>query len=58
MSVDGGLSFPIVVADDTANDGSEMVTLPVAAPSSGGISARIKVVAKENVFFNIRRGST
>ena len=53
MSVDGGLSFPIVVADDTANDGSEMVTLPVAAPSSGGISARIKVVAKGNVFFNI-----
>lgn len=53
LSVDGGLSFPIVVADDTANDGSEMVNLPVAAPSSGGISARIKVVARGNVFFNI-----
>jgi hypothetical protein len=53
MSVNGGLSFPIVVADDTANDGSETVTLPVAAPASGGISARIKVVAKGNIFFNI-----
>lgn len=53
MSVNGGLSFPFVLADDTANDGSENVTLPVAAPSSGGISARIKVVAKENVFFNV-----
>lgn len=53
MSVNGGLSFPIVIADDTANDGSETVTLPVAFPTSGGISARIKVVAKGNVFFNI-----
>jgi hypothetical protein len=53
MSVNGGSSFPIVVADDTANDGSEIVTLPVAAPTSGGVSARIKVVAKGNVFFNI-----
>lgn len=53
MSVNGGSSFPIVVADDTANDGSETVTLPVAAPTSGGISARLKVVAKGNVFFNI-----
>jgi hypothetical protein len=53
MSVNGGSSFPIVVAEDTANDGSETVTLPVAAPTSGGVSARIKVVAKGNVFFNI-----
>lgn len=53
MSVNGGSSFPIVLADDTPNDGSETLTLPVAIPSSSGISARIKVVAKGNVFFNI-----
>jgi hypothetical protein len=53
MSVNGGLSFPIVLAEDTPNDGSETLTLPVAAPVSAGISSRIKVVAKGNVFFNI-----
>lgn len=53
MSVNGGSSFPIVLFDDTENDGSETVTLPVAAPTSSGISARIKVVARDNIFFNI-----
>ena len=53
MSVNGGSSFPIVLADDTPNDGSETLMLPVAVPTSGGVSARIKVVAKGNVFFNI-----
>jgi hypothetical protein len=53
MSVNGGSSFPIVLADDTPNDGSETLTLPVAAPTSSGIASRIKVVAKGNIFFNI-----
>ena len=53
MSVNGGSSFPIVVADDTANDGSETVTLPVTDPTGTSASARIKIVAKGNVFFNI-----
>jgi hypothetical protein len=52
MSVNGGLHFPIVLADDTPNDGSETLTLPVVAPTSSSISTRIKVVAKGNVFFN------
>lgn len=53
MSTNGGSSFPFVLTDDTPNDGSETLVLPIAAPSGGGISARIKVVGKENVFFNI-----
>src|SRR6185312_2866843 len=47
------LSFPIVLADNTPNDGSETVTLPVINTFSNPYSARIKVVAKGNVFFNI-----
>jgi len=53
MSINGGLSFPYVLAEDTPNDGSETLTLPVAAPTSSGISPRIKVVGKGNIFFNI-----
>jgi hypothetical protein len=53
LSVNGGGSFPIVLAEDTPNDGSETLTLPVAIPSSSSTSVRIKVMAKGNVFFNI-----
>jgi hypothetical protein len=53
MSINGGSSFTLVLADDTPNDGSETLILPVAVPSSTSISARIKVVAKGNVFYNI-----
>ena len=53
MSANGGLNFPIVLAEDTLNDGSETVTLPVVESFSSSFPARIKVVAKGNVFFNI-----
>jgi reprolysin-like metallo-peptidase family M12B/Calx-beta domain-containing protein len=49
LSTDGGNTFPIVLANDTANDGSELVTTPGATSST----ARIKVAANGNVFFNI-----
>lgn len=53
MSTNGGSSFPIVLAENTPNDGSEIVTLPVVFTFNNPYNARIKVVARGNVFFNI-----
>jgi hypothetical protein len=49
LSLDGGQSFPIVLAASTPNDGSQAVILP----ASGTIRARIKVEAIGNVFFDV-----
>ncbi|MET0578140.1 MAG: M12 family metallo-peptidase, partial [Ilumatobacteraceae bacterium] len=49
LSVDGGTTYPYVLAAATANDGSELVTLP----NDGTTTARIKVEAVGNVFFDI-----
>jgi hypothetical protein len=51
MSINGGSSFPIVIGEDTPNDGSETLTVPVLP--SIGIFPRIKIVGKGNIFFNI-----
>jgi hypothetical protein len=49
LSIDGGNSFPLTLASSTANDGSELVTLPnVSTPR-----ARIKIEAVGNIFFDI-----
>jgi hypothetical protein len=52
LSIDSGLTFPIVLANATPNDGLENVTVP------GGTSpfARVKVTGNGNIFFNISRG--
>lgn len=49
LSTDGGQTFPTVLIAGTANDGQEDVTLPAIASST----ARIKVKASDNVFFDL-----
>ena len=49
LSLDGGLTFPIVLADDTLNDGQHEVLLPGNATNT----ARIMVKASDNVFFAV-----
>lgn len=49
LSTDGGLTFPITLSASTANDGSETVTMPDVNTTT----ARIKVKALNNIFFDI-----
>ncbi len=49
LSLDGGNTFPIVLVASTPNDGSEAV----AVPNNPAATARIKVEAVGNVFFNV-----
>lgn len=50
LSVDGGMTFPIVLADNVPNDGSQDVAIPANAITTQG---RIMVMSSDNIFFNI-----
>jgi hypothetical protein len=49
LSTDGGNTFPTVLLANTANDGSEVVSVPDVS----GTNNRIKVEAVGNIFFDI-----
>ena len=49
LSTDGGQTFPTVLADSTANDGSHSITVPNIETTT----ARVKIEAIGNIFFDI-----
>lgn len=49
LSLDGGVTFPVVLATATANDGSELVTFP----DTTSTTCRIKIESVGNIFFDI-----
>lgn len=49
LSLDGGLSFPIVIASSTPNDGIEQIQVPNNVTNS----ARIRIRAVGNVFYDM-----
>jgi hypothetical protein len=49
LSTDGGYTYPITLAANTMNDGSQFVVVPDAV----GAEVRVKVEAADNIFFDI-----
>jgi Metallo-peptidase family M12B Reprolysin-like len=49
LSTDGGNTFPIILAESTPNDGAATIAVPYTPTST----ARVKVEAIGNIFFNI-----
>ena len=49
LSTDGGLTFPIILASSTPNDGSETITLPTSVPSSK--NCRILIEPTGNIYY-------
>jgi hypothetical protein len=53
FSIDGGQTFPFVLAASTTNDGSEVVNLPGSTTTQG----RVKVESIGNIFFDINNAN-
>lgn len=53
LSLDGGQSFPVTLAANTPNDGIEAVQVPATI----SFTARVKVEAVDNIFFDISRSN-
>ncbi len=51
LSLDGGLTFPIVLASNTANDGIE----DIIVPNSQAANVRVMVAADGNIFYAINK---
>lgn len=49
LSTDGGLTYPIVLAENVANNGSILLEVP----DHVGENNRVKVVCSDNIFFDI-----
>lgn len=49
LSIDGGSSFPFILSSSTANNGAATITVP----NTPTPTARVKVEAVYNIFFNI-----
>ncbi len=53
LSTDAGLTFPIILKDSTANDGSE----PIIIPNNISNTCRIKIESIGNIFFDINNAA-
>jgi subtilisin-like proprotein convertase family protein len=53
LSTDGGLTYPIMLAENVVNDGSQLVIVPDNVTNQ----ARVRVDAADNVFFDISNAS-
>ncbi|MEL7020313.1 MAG: reprolysin-like metallopeptidase [Bacteroidota bacterium] len=49
LSMDGGFTYPVTLAEGVRNDGSEFVVIPDVT----GTRTRVRVEASDNVFFDI-----